>query len=157
MKGTAVSEWTEVTSEQQLLDLVANTPPAPASQNRPYNLRRFPLEVRPMSQYAYYHYETPDEKPVPTMPKTLGLAEAREILTMRQSKSMAGLLLLLLLLLLLQPALTCKDNIIIMIIKLHRTKQHCKQLLIVLFVVLGCHSNHLDVAGLLQEVTVTAA
>ena len=47
VKGTAVSEWTEVTSEQQLLDLVANTPPAPASQNRPYNLRRFPWEVRP--------------------------------------------------------------------------------------------------------------
>ena len=24
---------------------------------------RFPWEVRPMDQYAYYHYETPDEKP----------------------------------------------------------------------------------------------
>ena len=40
VKVTAVSEWVEVTSEQQLLDLVANTPPVPASQNRPYNLRR---------------------------------------------------------------------------------------------------------------------
>ena len=40
VKVTAVSEWVEVTSEQQLSDLVANTPPAPASQNRPYNLRR---------------------------------------------------------------------------------------------------------------------
>ena len=32
VKGTAVSEWTEVTSEQQLLDLVANSPPAPTSR-----------------------------------------------------------------------------------------------------------------------------
>ena len=40
VKGYAVSEWTEVTSEKQLSDLVASTPPAPASQNRPYNLRR---------------------------------------------------------------------------------------------------------------------
>ena len=34
VKVTAVSEWVEVTSEQQLLDLVANTPPAPAPPPR---------------------------------------------------------------------------------------------------------------------------
>ena len=46
-----------------------------------------------MDQYAYYHYETPDEKPVPTPPKMVGLAEEREILNLRQNKGMAGMLL----------------------------------------------------------------
>ena len=54
--------------------------------------RKMPYECAMWDQYAYYHYETPEEIPRPRPPTLLSVNEERQLQDRRQAKGILALL-----------------------------------------------------------------